>query len=134
MSAVLALKIEPAYSPEKSVRALLKSWVAYRRGWNPHIGYPSGVSWLDEIRGGVDPYSDGDDYDRRIRATEMRHVDEAIRRLSTDHQHAIFVVYLNEAGPAVWRSGRKPMTEIRALCDEAERLLVAALRKRDIVL
>ena len=134
MSAVLAVRIEPERTYEASVRALLKEWASYRRGWSPHIGYRGAVSWLDQIKGCVDSYAEAEDYDRRILAAEMRHVDEAVRALSANHQHAIGVVYLNEAGPAVWRSAKKPMTEIRALCDEAERLLVPALRKRDVVL
>lgn len=129
----LAMETEERGYSSAGLRALLLSWVAYRRGWSPHIGYMSAVPWIDQLLGTYDSYSDDDDYDRRIRATEMRHVDEAIRALTPDHQNAIYVVYLNEAGPAVWRSGRKPMSEIRALCEDAERLLVPALRRRDVV-
>jgi len=132
MRGALAMATERGYTTT-GLRALLLAWVAYRRSWSPHIGYLSAVPWLDQILGSIDSYCEDDDYDRRIRATEMRQVDEAVRSLSPDHQNAIYVVYLNEAGPAVWRSARKPMKEIRALCEDAERLLVPALRRRDVV-
>jgi hypothetical protein len=122
-------------NPVDTVRALLREWTAYRRRWSPDIGYPHAVPWLDEVRGSVDGWTEGADYDLKIKANEMRQVDEAVRlELSHDHQHAIFVVYLNEVGPAVWRSARKPMPEIRRLCEEAELRLVPLLRRRDIAL
>lgn len=128
MSAVL--ERQPA---EAQVRELLRMWVAYKRRWRPDNGLPSAVCWIDEVRGTVDGWADGDDYDCRIYATEMRHLDEAIRSLSSDHQHALFVVYLNESGPAVWRSAKKPLSEIRKLCDVAEQHLVPILRARNVV-
>lgn len=108
-------------------------WVAYKRRWRPDNGLPSAVSWIDHVRGTFDSYAEAEDYDSRIYATEMRHLDEAIRCLTTTFQHALFVVYLNEAGPAVWRSGRKPMSEIKQLCDCAEQHLVPLLRARNVV-
>lgn len=131
MGAVLEMTC--AYSAEQQVRDLLRAWVAYRRRWRPDNGLPSAVCWIDEVMGAIDGWTDGDDYDSRIHATEMRHVDEAIRSLSSDHQHALFVIYLGEIGPAVWRSGRKPMGEIRTLCDAAERHLVPLLKRRNVV-
>lgn len=132
MNAVLAMR-EEVRDAAAMVRVLLKEWVAYRKGWSPHIGYPGAVPWIERFDAGVDGWTDGDAYDSKIRAIQMRHVDEAIRDLAADYQHAIFVVYLNEIGPAVWRSSRKPMAEIRALCADAERRLVTALRSRDVV-
>lgn len=130
MSAVLAMV---CHDPLKRVRSLLRDWVAYRRRWAPHIGFPPGVSWLDEVRGGVDGWTTGEDYDEKILAAEMRAVDMAVGNdLSSDYRHAIFVVYLNELGPAVWRSTKKPMSEIRRLCEEAEVRLIQLLRRRDI--
>jgi hypothetical protein len=106
VSAVLAMVYRA--NPVDTVRTLLREWTAYRRRWSPDIGYPHAVPWLDEVRGSVDGWTEGADYDMRIKANEMRQVDEAVRlELSHDHQHAIFVVYLNEIGPAVWRSARK---------------------------
>ncbi len=129
MSAVLA-----SSNYERQVYELLRMWVLYRRRWRPDNGLPSAVAWIDRIDGPVDAWTDGDDYDAKIYAATMRHVDEAIKlELSTAMQHAIYVVYLNEAGPAVWRSAKKPMVEIRRLCDEAERALVPILRRRDVV-
>jgi hypothetical protein len=133
LSAVLAMTTEDSRYSQAGLRALLLSWVVYRRSWNPHIGYRSAVPWIDQVDGAVGCWTSGDDYDAKIKAAEMRQVDEAVRALAPNHQNAIFVVYLNEAGPAVWRSARKPMAEIRALCEEAERLLVPALRRRDVV-
>lgn len=133
MSAVLAMEggLRPAV---ETVRYLLREWTHYRRRWRPHIGLPGAVAWLDEIRGGVDGWTEGEDYDIKIRANEMRQVDEGVRELACDHQHAIAVVYLNESGPAVWRSARKPMNEIRNLCVEAEFRLVQILRRRHLAL
>lgn len=115
------------------VQWLLRAWAAYKRRWRPDNGLPSAVNWIDRVRGAVDGWCDSDDYDDRIYATEMRHVDEAVKGLSADHQNAIAVVYLNEIGPAVWRSGKRPMNEIRSLCNAAEMVLVPILRRRDVV-
>lgn len=115
------------------VRSLILDWVRYRRGWRPDNGYPRAVPWLDQIKGHVDGWTDADDYDARIHAAHMRHVDEAIKSLPADCQHAINVVYLREIGPAVWRSARKPMKEIVDICEQAENLLIPILRRRDVI-
>lgn len=115
------------------VQYLLTQWVAYRQRWKPDNGYPKAVSWIDDIKGAVGCWTDGEDYDNRIYSTEMMHVDGAVKSLQTDHQHAIYVVYLNELGPAVWRSGRKPMAEIKELCRVAEQQLVPILKARNVV-
>lgn len=129
------LRLEAVHDPLPRVRALLREWVQYRRRWAPHIGLPGAVAWLDQVRGGVDQWTEGEDYDAKIYANDMRQVDQAINNdLTTEHRHAIFVVYLNEIGPAVWRSGRKSMKDIRVLCDQAEVRLVPILRRRDVVL
>lgn len=135
MSTAAMSIVDHRYDPLARVSGLLKEWVQYRKSWKPDIGLPGAVAWLDEVRGGVDGWTEGEDYDRRIYSNDMRHVDQAISNdLSSDHRHAIFVVYLNEAGPAVWRSARKPMSAIRALCLEAEIRLVPLLRRRDVAL
>jgi hypothetical protein len=85
------------------------------------------------IRGAVDGWAEAEDYDERIYACQMRHIDQAVRSLSSDHQHAINVEYLNELGPAVWRSARKTKEEVRMLCVAAEHALVPLLRRRDVV-
>lgn len=108
-------------------------WVAYKKRWRPDNGLPSAVNWIDEVKGCVDGWTDGEDYDNRIYATEMRQVDEAVKCLPHDFQHALFVVYLNEAGPAVWRSAKKQMSEIRRLSDCAEQHLIPLLRARNVV-
>ena len=115
------------------VRGLLKDWVRYRRGWRPDNGYPHAVPWIDQVKGHFDSWTEGDDYDIRIHATNMRHVDEAINALPNEFRHALFVVYLNEAGPAVWRSNRMSMEQIKGLCVRAEGLLIPALRRRDVL-
>ena len=131
----MAIRVEEGRNPIGRIRALLREWVDYRRAWAPRIGLPGAVAWLNQVRGGVDGWTEGEDYDRRILANDMRQIDQAINNdLSAEHRHAIFVVYLNELGPAVWRSGRKPMVEIRALCDQAEAKLVGILRRRDVAL
>lgn len=130
MGAVLAVN---SYGAIEQVQYLLTAWVNYRKRWKPDNGLPHAVCWIDEVRGSIDGWTDGEDYDNRIYATEMRHVDEAIRTLASEYQHAIYVVYLNEIGPAVWRSGKKAMAEIRTLCDVAERQLVPLLKRRNVV-
>lgn len=116
-----------------TVQTLLKEWVWYRRGWAPDNGYPHAVTWIDQVKGHFDSWTEGEDYDLRIQAVQMRHVDEAVKSLSAEFQHAIAVVYLNEAGPAVWRSNRKPMREIHQICCQAELALVPLLRRRDVI-
>lgn len=117
----------------ESVRWLLREWVRYRRRWTPQIGYPAAVSWIDRVKGHFDGWTEGEDYDNRIHAAQMRHVDQAVRALAVDLQHAINVIYLNEIGPEVWRSGRKPRSEIVRLCEQAELALVPVLRRRDVI-
>jgi len=131
MSAVLAMVLP--HDSLRQVRALLTAWVAYRKRWRPDNGLPSAVCWIDEVKGSFDGWTEGDDYDSRIYATEMRHVDQAIRDLPSEYQHAIAVCYLNEIGPRVWRSARKTAIEIRQLCNAAELRLIPALRRRDVV-
>ena len=115
------------------VQALLREWTAYRRRWRPDNGFPKAVCWIDEVRGTVDGWTDGADYDAKIYAAEMAHIDSAIRSLPMIYQHAIFVVYLNEVGPSVWRSGKKPMAEIKAICIAAEQQLIPVLKARNVV-
>jgi hypothetical protein len=115
------------------VRGLLRDWVRYRRGWRPDNGYPHAVAWIDQVKGHFDSWTEDEDYDIRIRQAQMRHVDEAVAGLPSECRHAIAVVYLNEAGPAVWRSARKPMGEIRELCSRAEAMLIPLLRRRDVL-
>jgi hypothetical protein len=132
MGAMLAMEQEN--HELSAVRYWLRQWVAWRRGWAPDNGHRHSVPWLDQIKGHIDSYAEDDDYDIRIRAHALREVDQAIDRdLSTDHRHAVMVVYLREIGPAVWQSGRKPMHEIRALCQRAELALVPSLRRRNVV-
>ena len=120
----------------KQVQYLLREWRRWKASWWPQNGFPSAVPYVDSMHGSrpMDGYDDPDGDDLRIKAAEMRAVDKLVDGLSSPHKAAIGVVYLNEIGPAVWRSAKKPMAEIRALCEEAERLLVPALRKRDVVL
>jgi hypothetical protein len=135
MGAMLAMKT--TNTQLESVRYYLRQWVSWKRGWFPHLGAPSSVPFIDSMLGSrpMDGYDDPDGDDSRIHAATMRQVDQAIERdIKPDCRHAIMVVYMNEQGPAVWRSNRKPMHEIRALCWLAEQELVYALRRRDLVL
>jgi len=116
-----------------AVQSLLRDWVRYRRAWRPDNGYPRAVAWIDHVKGHIDGWTTGEDYDDKIHTVTMRHVDEAVKSLPSDCQHALNVIYLREIGPAVWRSGRKPMAEIRRICDQAESMLIPMLRRRDVL-
>lgn len=117
----------------QSVRELLRDWCRWKRGWWPHLGYPGAVAYIDQMRSTFDSYTEGEDYDRIIDAATMNAVDRAIEKdLTPAHRAAVMVVYLNELGPAVWRSNRVPLTQVHRLCDEAERALVVALRRREV--
>jgi hypothetical protein len=134
VSAMLAMEVMGTPGLD-SVRYYLRQWVSWRRGWFPHLGAPSSVPYIDAMVGSrpMDGYDDPDGDDARIHAETMRQVDQAIERdLTADHKHAIIVVYMREAGPAVWRSNRKPMSEIRSLCWQAEQALIPLLRRRDL--
>jgi hypothetical protein len=133
VNAVMAVTREPIRDAEAMVRVLLKEWVAYRKGWSPHIGYPGAVPWIERFNAGVDGWTEGRTTTTR---SERSRCATSTRRSATwrpTTSTRSIVVYLNEVGPAVWRSSRKPMVEIRALCAEAERRLVVALRSRDVV-
>lgn len=130
----MALEVSTYISdPLATVRMLLSEWARYRRGWKPDNGYPKAVPWLDHVRGHVDGWTQDEDYDAALYAMRMRHVDQAVKNLLVDQQHAIGVVYLNEIGPLVWRSNRKPMNEIRAICERAEVALIPVFRRRDLI-
>jgi hypothetical protein len=133
MGAMLAMKT--TNTELESVRYYLRQWVRWQRHWRPNIGAPRAVPYLHSIRPTYDSYTELEDYDDKIHAEVMRQVDQAIRRdLTTDHMHSILVIHMREIGPAVWQSGKKPMTEIRRLCAEAEEKLVPLLRRRDVAL
>lgn len=132
----MEMTLEPRQTQEshlRAVRLLLLEWVRYRRRWKPENGYPKAVAWVNQVHGAVGWNTEDDEYDDIIRSFEMRHVDDSVKALPSECQHAIQVVYLREIGPAVWRSARKPMTEIVALCERAEVLLVPMLRRRDVI-
>ena len=109
-------------------------WARWVGAWRPNIGQMTAVPWLDSIRGSVDSYTDAEDYDERINAAVVRRVDESVRGLPAPQRHAIRIKYLNEIGPAVWRSNRIPEAQVRRLAAEAELALVEALRLKDVVL
>jgi hypothetical protein len=119
-----------------AVRYYLRQWVRWRRFWRPGLGYPRSVPFVDVMRGSrpMDGYDDMDGDDARIHAETMRQLDQAIENdLGSDAKHALLVVYMREVGPAVWRSGRKSMQEIKALAWQAERDLVPILRRRNVL-
>lgn len=135
MGAMLAMKT--TNSELDSVRYHLRKWVGWKRGWFPYLGAPSSVPYVDSMRGSrpMDGYDDPDGDDARIHAETMRQVDQAIERdITHDQKHGILVVYMREAGPAVWRSNRKPMSEIKRLCWDGELALIPAFRRRNIPL
>lgn len=133
---VAVLMVAHDHSPAlDGVRWYLHEWVRWKRSWRPDIGYPHAVPYVDGMRGSrpMDGYDDPEGDDLRIHAVEMRQVDDAVTRdLTADQQHAVMVVYMLEVGPAVWHSGRKPMAEIKALCERAELALLPALRRRNL--
>lgn len=117
----------------RSVQDLLRQWARWDRRWKPKHGYPSAVPYLDNIRPTVDSYSEGEDYDEEIDAAAMKSIDQALEHDLTRHQAiAIRMTYLNEVGPAVWRSNRVPRAQVRRLCEEAELALIPALRRRHV--
>lgn len=120
----------------ESVRYLLHEWVRWRKRWRPqYLGYPGQVPYLHQIRATVDTTSEPDDYDEKIELFQMRAIEQAIQNeLKASQRHALHVVYLNEEGPAVWRSGRMPMKEIRRFAADAEVALVPILKRLNILL
>ena len=126
---------EEKRSELQSVRDLLKQWRRWKRRWWPHLGYPSSVPYIDEMRPIYDSYTEGEDYDEIINAEVMRQMDQAIEKdLTPNERIAISIVYLNEIGPAVWRSNRVPKAQAYRLCREAEVALIPALRRRNVQL
>jgi len=127
--------IDGERSALRSVQDILRDWTRWRSRWRPKLGYPRGVCWIDEIRGAIDSYAEAEDYDQRIDAHVMRAVDRAVEDdLTREQRCALHVVYLNEIGPAAWRSNRVPLEEVRRLCNEAETRLIPALRRRNVLL
>lgn len=116
-----------------SVRELLRDWRRWKRGWWPNLGFAGAVPYIDQMRPMFDSYTEGEDYDRLIDASTMLAVDQAVEKdLTPSQRAAVMVIYLNEIGPAVWRSNRVPLSQVWRLCEEAERVLVVALRRRDV--
>ena len=97
------------------------------------MGYPKAVPYIHQMRPTFDSYTEGEDYDRIIDAAEMRAVDAAVEKdLSPQQRAAVNLVYLNEIGPAVWRSNRITKAQTRAFCDQAEAVLPKALKRRNV--
>ena len=117
----------------QSVQKLLRDWRYWKRGWKPDLGYPHAVPYIHQMRPIFDSYTEGEDYDRIIDTAEMRAVDAAVEKdLTPPQRAAVLLVYLNEIGPAVFRSNRMPMDQAKRLCYEAELALIPALRRRDV--
>lgn len=116
----------------RALHQLLLQWVRWRRRWRPHLGYPRAVPYLDGMKPGVSFNTEAEDYDEAISRHEMKAIDKAMAQLEPKHRHALQVVYLREEIAAVFRSARMPMTQVRALCSEAEILLIPLLRRQDV--
>ncbi len=119
----------------RAVRQLLYQWSRWDRRWSVKLGYPSAVPYVDGIKGTINSYMEGEDYDQVIDTATMRSVDKAIQDDLTRAQSiAVRITYLNEIGPAVYRSNRIPREQVKRLCEEAELALIPAFRRRNVKL
>ena len=119
----------------KQVQDLLREWRRWKRSWWPENGYPKAVPYVDSMHGSrpMDGYDDPEGDDARIHAAQMRTVDKLVDGLTPAHKAAIGVVYMNEIGPAVWRSNRLPHSQVKRIAAEAERLLVHGFRREGLI-
>ena len=117
----------------QSVRELLRDWARWTRRWRPSLNSLSSVPYLDNMLPTIDSYAEGEDYDEEINAVVMLAVDHAVERdLTRPQSIAIRMTYMNEIGPAVWRSNRIPVEQVKVLCQEAEFALIPALLRRNV--
>jgi hypothetical protein len=115
----------------QAVRELLRQWAQRTRDWRPDLGY-SLMSYERRIRGTIDPYTTAEDYDERIEASAMVHLDVAIENLHPAHRTAIRAIYLRETAPSLVNGYSR--SDLACLCDAAEIALIPALRRRDVLL
>jgi len=109
-------------------------WVRFSRVGR---GLPSQVPYCDYMKPMM---PDNFDSDERPDPWAVRiidaSVDEVGERVSLARA-ALGVRYLNAAGPSVYRSGRLvhlDLEHIEDICDEAERLMVAIVKRRNLPL
>lgn len=110
----------------------LRDWARWVRGWRPPLGFPTHVPYLHEMRPTVAPDSEdvtGPD------PWVMQKVDECVCALKPPIlSHAIRIRYLNEIGPAVFRSGRAGKDDIKQLANAAEIKLIPMVEEKGVVL
>lgn len=130
MSAVLAMMARDTALDD--VRYYLRAWRRWVRDWRAPLGAPSAVTWVDQCLPTV--CGDADTDDQQIDVHILRSVNAEVESLPTDMRTAVRLVYLNEIGPSVFRSGRMTMETARRLCARAEEDMVPRLRARGVVL
>lgn len=117
----------------RAVRELLRDWAKWKRNWRPGaLGYAHAVSFIDQVHGTIDSYCDGDDYDDRISAWQVKAVDRAVDDLRPDQRVAVCFVYFREDAPS--RINGWSRADLHALCNAGELALIPLLRRRNVVL
>lgn len=114
----------------EDVRFFLRQWRRWVQAWKAPLGLSPAVNWVSCM---VPYVSCGETICDEVDSIIMRCVDAAVESLEPSKRAALRIVYLNEIGPAVFRSGRMERGEVRRLCDEAERDLIPMLRRKGVV-
>lgn len=117
----------------QAIRALLRDYVRYERAYQPALGLPRAVPYLRLMRPSVAPERETEQ-DEQVDAWAMGIVEACLDDIAPDHRNALRVAYWNEAGPAVWRSGRLRPGQLEDLCIAAEWALVALVRAKGLLI
>lgn len=116
------------------LRYYLRAWSRWVRAWRAPLGLPSCVSMVGQMLPSVSGWSHDEDIDDSINAHVLREIDREIERLPALERAAVKLFYLNEVLPAVFRSNRMTMVQMRELCIRAEREMLPKLIVRGVVL
>ena len=131
------------------LREYLRRWARNERSTRPNLGAPDGVPYLDSIKGTIDSYVTGQDYDDRLDRWARDIIDTSIDDLmelpdGEFMRAALRARYLNEGvsrevgfAVRVFRMKKlehMSLLEADALADRAELALIPALKRRGIPL
>jgi hypothetical protein len=131
------------------LREYLVMWARNEMSTRLHLGAPEGVPYLDSIRGTIDGYATGQDYDERLDRWARDIIDTSIDDLmelpdGELMRAALRARYLNEgvsrdAGFAVRVFRMKKLEHLSLvqadiLADRAEQALIPVLKRRGIPL
>ena len=125
---------------QRDVQYYLRAWRIWTRNWRPQLWWPNQVPLVKIMvpivswDSAEDQNAQADAADEQISEYILEAVNCEVEALEVMKCAAVHLVYLNETGPAVYRSGRMSLEKAAQLCDEAEREMIPRLRTKGIIL